>query len=59
DGIVAEAGTPQELMKEDGVYRRMVKLQKMSGAWTIGGPAGMRKQLIQQAKPLLNDNNSQ
>lgn len=39
DGIVAEAGTPQELMKQDGVYRRMVKLQRMSGEWTIGGRA--------------------
>lgn len=39
DGIVAEAGTPQELMKQDGVYQRMVKLQRMSGEWTIGGRA--------------------
>lgn len=30
DGRVVEDGTPEELLKKSGVYRRMVELQKMS-----------------------------
>lgn len=30
DGKGVEDGTPEELLEKDGVYRRMVELQKMS-----------------------------
>lgn len=39
DGIVAESGTPRELMEKDSIYRRMVRLQKMSHGWTLGSGA--------------------
>lgn len=35
EGRVAEQGTPQQLMAENGIYARMVKLQTESQAWTI------------------------
>lgn len=35
DGTVAEQGTPQELMRKNGVYSRMVKLQTESQSWTL------------------------
>ena len=36
DGIVAEQGTPQELMsREDSIYRHMAQLQRQSLSWTL------------------------
>ena len=35
DGRVAEEGTPAELMDENGLYRRMVELQRQSSAWQL------------------------
>ncbi len=35
DGCVAEQGTPEELMKQNGVYRHMAKLQGQSLRWGI------------------------
>lgn len=35
DGIVAEEGTPEELMQKDGIYRHMATLQKQSLAWSL------------------------
>lgn len=34
-GTVAEMGTPEELMKQNGAFARMVKLQTESQAWTL------------------------
>ena len=39
-GTVAETGTPEELMKQNGAFTRMVKLQTESQNWTLGQPAG-------------------
>lgn len=36
DGTVAEAGTPDALMKKNGIYAHMVKLQTEGQDWTIG-----------------------
>ena len=35
DGRVAEEGTPAELMDKNGLYRRMVELQRQSSAWQL------------------------
>lgn len=35
DGIVAEQGRPQDLIKRNGLYAKMVALQKQSSEWTI------------------------
>ena len=35
DGIVAEEGTPEILMKQNGIYARMVKLQAESQKWKL------------------------
>lgn len=35
-GTVAEMGTPEELMKENGAFARMVKLQTESQNWALG-----------------------
>lgn len=35
DGIVAENGTHDELMKEDGLYARLVRLQTESAEWKL------------------------
>ena len=35
DGIIIEDGTPKELMKKNGVFTKMVKLQKESSNWSI------------------------
>lgn len=36
DGIVAEQGTPEELMSiDDGIFRRMVDLQTASSSWRL------------------------
>ena len=36
DGRVAEQGSPSELMKKGGLYRRMVELQTESSRWNLG-----------------------
>ena len=35
DGRVAEEGRPAELMDKNGLYRRMVELQRQSSAWQL------------------------
>ena len=35
DGTVAEEGTPEELMRQNGIYARMCRLQTDSQNWTI------------------------
>ena len=35
DGRVAEEGTPVELMDKNGLYRRMVELQRQSAGWQL------------------------
>ena len=35
-GTVAEMGSPEELMKRDGAFARMVKLQTESQNWSLG-----------------------
>lgn len=35
DGIVAEQGRPQDLIKRNGLYAKMVALQKQSSEWTM------------------------
>lgn len=35
DGRVAEEGTPAELMNKNGLYRRMVELQRQSAGWRL------------------------
>lgn len=35
DGVVAESGTPDELMAQDGIYRHMTELQNISRSWKI------------------------
>ncbi len=35
DGQVAEEGTPAGLMKKNGLYRRMVELQRQSAGWQL------------------------
>ena len=35
DGLVAEKGTPQDLLKQSGIFSHMVKLQTQSQSWTI------------------------
>ena len=35
DGYVAEEGAPETLLKKDGIYSHMVKLQNQSQNWTI------------------------
>lgn len=36
-GVVAEEGAPEELLKKDGIYARMVKLQTEGQNWTLEG----------------------
>lgn len=35
DGIVAEEGTPKELMQKEGIYHHMAMLQKQSLSWSL------------------------
>ena len=35
DGKIAEQGSPDELIANDGLFKRMVELQKLSGEWEI------------------------
>ncbi len=39
DGRIAQAGTHDELMKEDGIYRRFVEGRREAVSWKIGSPA--------------------
>lgn len=36
EGQAAEEGTADELLKRDGIYAEMVRLQTQSQGWTIG-----------------------
>ena len=36
EGQMAEEGTAEELLKQDGIYAEMVRLQTRSQGWTIG-----------------------
>lgn len=36
-GIVAESGTHEQLMRRDGLYARLVKLQTASAEWKLNG----------------------
>jgi len=35
DGTVAEIGTPEELLRQNGIFARMVELQTESQSWTL------------------------
>ncbi len=35
DGRIVEQGSPEELIASDGLFKRMVELQKLSGEWEI------------------------
>ena len=35
DGTVAEQGSSETLLKKDGIYARMVKLQTQSQSWVM------------------------
>lgn len=35
DGVVAEDGTPEELLKADGIYKNMVEQQRLSQSWRM------------------------
>ena len=35
DGVVAEQGTPDELIKKDGIYKHMVSAQAKSANWKL------------------------
>lgn len=36
DGVVAEQGTPDELKKNNGIYRHMIDTQLESEEWKYG-----------------------
>ena len=38
-GRIAQAGTHDELMKEDGIYRRFVECRREAVSWKIGSKA--------------------
>lgn len=35
DGVVAESGTPAQLMEKDSMYRKMTELQRQSAQWKL------------------------
>lgn len=35
DGKIAEKGSPEELLEKDGLFKKMVDLQNLSGEWQI------------------------
>ena len=37
DGVVSECGTHEELMKKNGLYARLVKLQTQAAQWKLNG----------------------
>ena len=37
---MCEEGTPEQLMERDGMFRRMVELQRESSTWQVGGNQG-------------------
>ena len=36
NGRTVQQGRPEELIRQDGLYRRMVELQKDSAGWILG-----------------------
>ena len=46
EGRVAEEGSPNELIKRDGIYAHMIKMQTESQKWTLKG----RKKQIKEGK---------
>ena len=36
DGGVTEAGKPEDLLKQNGEFAKMVRLQQQSAGWTVG-----------------------
>ena len=39
DGRIAERGTHEELMRQDGVYKRFILIREKAEGWRIGGEA--------------------
>jgi len=35
DGVVAEDGTPEELVRRNGIYKHMCETQRMSAGWKM------------------------
>ena len=35
DGVVKESGKPEELLRQDGIFAKMVRTQTEGQAWTI------------------------
>ena len=36
NGHVAQQGTPEKLLEQDGLYKRMVELQRETAQWKLG-----------------------
>ena len=45
NGRVAQQGTPAELLKAGGLYRRMAELQRASAQWRLGGDSSGQTEL--------------
>ena len=45
NGRVAQQGTPAELLKAGGLYRRMAELQRASAQWRLGGDSSGQAEL--------------
>ena len=37
DGRIAERGTHEQLMRQDGVYRRFIEIREKAEGWRIAG----------------------